>query len=194
MKEYQGLIDYFSSFAQLPTSYMDELKSNLRTIQVEKNTIYVDKNSYFKKIGFLTKGIVRIYDIDKSGQHWNKVILSPPSLLAGNPNIQNKSIHYLETITACEITEFPLEFLNNSLKKYPEAKEIQSKILLHLFEKKSEREYDFLSLSAKERYLKFLKTHSCILDRLPQFHIASYLGITPTQLSRINVSMRNQHM
>ena len=131
----------------------------------------MDKNSYSKKVGFLSKGIIRIYDIDSSGQQWNKVFLSSPSLLLGNPNFQKKSIHFLETITPCEIIEFPISFLNLSLKKYPEIKEIQTKILLHLFEKKSEREYDFLTLTAKERYLKFLKTHSSIIDQLPQFHI-----------------------
>ncbi|MFK7906926.1 MAG: Crp/Fnr family transcriptional regulator [Chitinophagales bacterium] len=194
MEEYSRLFQYFSSFTELPIAYIDELKKNLSTKQIEKHTIYVDKNSYSKTIGFLSKGIMRIYDIDPSGQQWNKVILSPPSLLLGNPNFQEKSIHYLETITACEIIEFPISFLNLSLQKYPATKEIQTKILLHLFEKKSEREYDFLTLSAKERYLKFLKTHSHIIDQVPQFHIASYLGITPTQLSRINVSIRNQQM
>ena len=194
MQEYSRLFEYFSSFVRLPITYMEELKKELWTKQIEKDTIYVDKNSYPKKVGFLAKGIIRIYDIDSSGQQWNKVFLSSPSLLLGNPNFQNKSIHYLETITDCEIIEFPISFLNLSLKKYPEVKEIQTKILLHLFEKKSEREYDFLTLSAKERYVKFLETHSPIIDQIPQFHIASYLGITPTQLSRINVSIRNQQM
>ena len=194
MQEYSRLFEYFNSLTELPIAYIEELKKNLWTKRIEKNTIYVDKNTYPKKIGFLSKGIIRIYDIDSSGQEWNKVILSPPSLLIGNPNFQEKSIHFLETITECEIIEFPISFLKLSLKKYPETKEIQTKILLHLFEKKSEREYDFLTLSAKERYIKFLETHSHIINQLPQFQIASYLGITPTQLSRINVSIRNQQM
>jgi len=187
-------IDYLSSFTNLSIDCISEFKENLSTKIIEKNTIYFDKDTYSKKLGFLSKGIMRIYDIDSSGQEWNKVILSPPSLLLGNPNFQNKSTHFVETITSCEIVELPISLLNSTLKKYPEVKEIQTKLLLHLFEKKSEREYDFLTLTAKERYLKFLKIHHQIIDQLPQFHIASYLGITPTQLSRINVSIRNQQM
>ena len=187
-------INYLSSFADLSAAYMEELKANLSIRQIKKETIYYDKNTYSKKVGFLSKGVMRIYDIDESGQEWNKVFLSPPSLLLGNPNIQKKSIHFIETITPCEIVEFPISFLNQSLKKYPEVQEIQTKILFHLFEKKSEREYDFLTLTAKERYAKFLQTQAHIIDQLPQFHIASYLGITATQLSRINVSIRNQQM
>ncbi len=187
-------IDYLSSFTHLSDAYINDIKENLSTRQIAKDTVYCEKNTHAKKIGFLSKGIMRIYDIDLSGQEWNKVILSPPSLVIGNPNFEKKSIHFVETVTACEIIELPISSLSLALKKYPEAKEIQTKILLHLFEKKSEREYDFLTLSAKERYLKFLKTHSPIIDQLPQFHIASYLGITATQLSRINVSIRNQQM
>lgn len=194
MEEYGKIFEYLNSFTELPITFIDELKSELKSKQIEKNTIYSNKNSYSKKVGFLSKGIMRIYDIDETGQQWNKVILSPPSLLLGNPNFQKKSIHFLETITPCEIIEFPISFLNQSLKKHPETKEIQAKLLLHLFEKKSEREYDFLTLSAKDRYIKFLEKNSDIIDQLPQFHIASYLGITSTQLSRINVSIRNQQM
>ncbi|MFK8056836.1 MAG: Crp/Fnr family transcriptional regulator [Saprospiraceae bacterium] len=194
MQDFSSLLDYFSTFTKLSSAFTDELKAVLRTKQVGKNVIYADKDTYAKKVGFLASGVVRIYDIDAKGQEWNKVLLSAPSMLLGNPNFQNKSIHYLETITPCEIIEFPISFLEESLKKHPETKEIQAKLLLHLFEKKSEREYDFLTLSATERYQKFLRTHSHIIDQLAQFHIASYLGITPTQLSRINVSIRNQQM
>ena len=194
MQEYNRLFEYLNSFTKLPIAYIEELKKELWTKKIEKDTIYADKHSYSKKIGFLVKGIVRIYDIASSGQEWNKVFFSAPSLLLGNPNFEKKSIHFLETITPCEIIEFPISFLNKSLKKYPETKEIQAKLLLHLFEKKSEREYDFLTLSAKDRSIKFLEENSDIIDQLPQFHIASYLGITSTQLSRINVSIRNQQM
>lgn len=194
MNQQDNFINYLGSFADLSSSYIEDIKKNLSVRQIEKNTIYFEKDCYSKKIGFLLKGIIRIYDIDASGHVWNKVFLSPPNLLLGNPNFPKKSIHFLETLTPCEVIEFPISFLQEALEKYPEAKEIQTQLLLHLFEKKSAREYDFLTLSAKERYLKFLETHSHLVNQLPQFHIASYLGITPTQLSRINVSLRNQQM
>ena len=194
MEEYGKIFEYLNSFTELPIAFIDELKSELKSRQIEKNTIYSNKNSYSKKIGFLSKGIMRIYDIDEKGQQWNKVFLSTPSLLIGNPNIDEKSIHYLETITPCEVVEFPIAFIKEHLNKNPKLRELQTKILLHLFEKKSKREYDFLTLTAKERYLKCLKEYEHIIAEIPQFHIASYLGITPTQLSRINTSFKNQQM
>lgn len=194
MHRHHKLFDYLKSFVQLPDTYIKELGEQLTISSIKKNTIYIDKNVYSKKLGFLTKGVIRIYDIDESGHEWNKVFLSTPSFLIGNPNIEEKSIHYLETITPCEVIEFPIDFIKENLNKYPKLREVQTKILLHLFDKKSKREYDFLTLTAKERYLKCLKEYEHIIAEIPQFHIASYLGITPTQLSRINTSFKNQQM
>ncbi|MFT4665925.1 MAG: CRP-like cAMP-binding protein [Gammaproteobacteria bacterium] len=47
------------------------------------------------------------------------------------------------------------------------------------------RQIAFATQSATERYLTFLEKYPLLDKRIPQLHIASYLGITPTQLSRI---------
>jgi hypothetical protein len=38
---------------------------------------------------------------------------------------------------------------------------------------------------ASQRYVRFIQDYPFLVERLPQHHIASHLGITPTQLSRI---------
>jgi CRP-like cAMP-binding protein len=42
-----------------------------------------------------------------------------------------------------------------------------------------------LAMTAKERYLEFIKLYPNLLLRVPQWMIASYLGITPESLSRV---------
>lgn len=48
------------------------------------------------------------------------------------------------------------------------------------------RTRSLLQQSAKERYLDFLKQYPGFVQRMPQYHIASYLGITDVSLSRLN--------
>ena len=55
----------------------------------------------------------------------------------------------------------------------------------HWLLEKEPKEIGYLQHEAKHRYLMFLDKYESILSRLPQYHIASYLGITPTQLSRV---------
>ena len=57
--------------------------------------------------------------------------------------------------------------------------------LERLFIMKEERESSLLLESAEARYLEFLASHRGPLANIPQYHIASYLGISPVSLSRI---------
>ena len=53
---------------------------------------------------------------------------------------------------------------------------------------KEQRIVNALSESAEERYEAFLKKHPSIALRVPQFMLASYLGVSPETLSRIRKS------
>lgn len=53
------------------------------------------------------------------------------------------------------------------------------------FANKQQQHLDFLTKTAEERYENLLAERPEILKRIPQKHIASYLGITPQSLSRI---------
>ena len=49
----------------------------------------------------------------------------------------------------------------------------------------AERLMDNMTASASDRYLQLRDTHSDWLQRVPQYMIASYLGLTPEALSRV---------
>jgi CRP-like cAMP-binding protein len=50
-----------------------------------------------------------------------------------------------------------------------------------------------LGATAEERYLDFIKTYPNLTLRVPQWMIASYLGITPESLSRVRKDLANRH-
>ncbi|MFK7951250.1 MAG: Crp/Fnr family transcriptional regulator, partial [Ekhidna sp.] len=155
---------------------------------ISKGDAYSRKGSYDKKIGFLSSGIMRIYDIDSKGQEWNKVFLTYQTLLLGNPNLHQKGIHYIEAITDCEIVEIPISFLERALQQFPEVSKVREQVLARMYTMKSEKESDLLALSAKDHFLKLQERLGKTIDLIPQYHIASYLGITPVQLSRIKTT------
>jgi ribosomal protein L10 len=53
------------------------------------------------------------------------------------------------------------------------------------------RNRELSSLDAKQLYLKLLEEKPQILESIPLNHIASYLNITPVQLSRIRRDLKN---
>ena len=56
---------------------------------------------------------------------------------------------------------------------------------------KEKREVALVQNNATERYRLFKENYAALEDHIPQFHIASHLGITPTQLSRIRKTLSN---
>lgn len=182
---FSNLLAYLDSFSPLSQSFIQELEAQASHKTIPKGQVYSKKGSYDKKIGFLSTGIMRIYDVDANGHQWSKVLVTYQTLLLGNPNLDQKGIHYIDTITDCNIVELPVSFLEYALAQYPEARKVREQVMIKIYSMKSERESDLLALDAKEHLLKLRKRLGKTLDSIPQYHVASYLGITPVQLSRI---------
>jgi CRP-like cAMP-binding protein len=49
---------------------------------------------------------------------------------------------------------------------------------------------DYIVSTPEERYLKLVETRPDLLDRVPQYQLASYIGVTPESLSRIRNRIR----
>jgi CRP-like cAMP-binding protein len=54
---------------------------------------------------------------------------------------------------------------------------------------KEQKEIEGLKYSAEERYRLFLTHFPGLTQRIPQYHIATYLGIKPESLSRIRAKV-----
>ena len=62
-----------------------------------------------------------------------------------------------------------------------------------LFIHKQKQQIDILTKTATERYVEMLERYPGIIQRTPQKHISSYLGITPQSLSRIRKMISEKH-
>ena len=85
----------------------------------------------------------------------------------------------------CQLIRIPFADIQEKSAAEPEMAGIVISGLLDLAIKKERREYEFLCLSAPERYRLFTKRTPELVERLTQNDIARYLGITPVALSRI---------
>lgn len=186
--------EYIESITKINDAFWDDLERSSSISIFKKGEEYAKMGEPVKRIGFLVSGIIRIYFLEDDGSEWNKAFLESNSFLLSNINYEEKSQVYFEALTDCEIRIAPISFFVDGLNRYPNLQKIYQHEVGKLFKRKSERELNLLKLTARDRYLKFTESHSTILDQIPQYHIASYLGITPTQLSRIKISLQNQQM
>ena len=160
----------------------------LFTLKVfKKNDFFLEQKSIAKHIAFVVCGAFREFYTDKAGREYNKTFCFPGQftgsyydLASGKPS--NVSIQAMADSTVL-------------IMSYRESKELMNKDIFwmkvgyahahNLLMYKLEKEYQLLTLSAKERYELLLKENSQLEQLVPAYHIASYLGITPISLSRL---------
>jgi len=159
----------------------------------------VTKHSLLYKIGntpssyaYIYKGLVRCFSCDKKGNEYNKVFFdegkfpgSMTALLTFSPSTLS-----LEAVEDTLIIEINFKAYRKLMLRNDELKLFQ----IYYLEKnwllaKESREIEFVQNDATGRYLCFIDEYPVLKDRLSQYHIASYLGITPTQLSRIKKNL-----
>lgn len=137
---------------------------------------------------YVYQGLVRCFVMDERGNEYNKIFFAEgmfpgamTALLTATP-----SHHAFETLEDSLMIEIDFAGYRKLMHDNNELKLFQ----IYYLEKnwllaKDAREVEIVQQDATERYLRFVREHPNLAERLPQYHIASHLGITPTQLSRI---------
>ena len=157
----------------------------------------LDKNDYFskegksvKELGFLTNGILRIYYLNEKGEEWNKHFLQENDFVASSISPDKKSITNIQALSETTILCIPYPELIKLSTKYNQINFFIQKLTFSYLEQKQDREISLLSEEATINYLSFLKNYPKLENKIQQYHIASYLGITSIQLSRLRKKLK----
>ena len=154
--------------------------------------IVVKKGDYFLKIGHpclkigrLASGVFRGGMISESGEEITTHFFQAGDMVLGSlvPNANaTMSIQALEdsTISVASFNEV-MAHVNKDI----EITSIVNKEFQQLSLALQSRLVSLLHLNATDKYALFLKEYPGLLNRIPHYYIAQYLGITPTQLSRV---------
>ena len=143
------------------------------------------------KVYLLISGVLRAFVTLESGKQHNKRLYSSPSFAGALTSILKvePSIIVLEALTDCEVYEIDYPGIIEMCKEDIKISHFYSKVLEFTFIAYEDRNLDLMTLSGTERYLKLRQQISNIDNLIPQYQIASYLNITPVQLSRIRKSL-----
>ncbi len=158
------------------------------------------KGTTLKSIGdkaqqtaFVLDGIVRCYYIDGDGNDITRGFGFGGGMCI-DEGMMGLSDHICmwETVDGSTLMLFDVRELKSLIMSSDSLKTIWIGLLEKALHYKIYRESSFLTENATERYLYFRKHHPQLCDRVPQKHIATYLGITPESLSRIRRTMREE--
>ena len=99
--------------------------------------------------------------------------------------LQRTSEIWIEALEICNVWFWNTSDVHPLFQEHPAWLLFAKTMAERLFFRKELKEIELLKCSAEERYRHFLANFPGLSQRIPQYHIATYLGITPESLSRI---------
>jgi CRP-like cAMP-binding protein len=153
----------------------------------------IAKNDYLLKGGrnssyfYLADGLMRAFTFDTQGNEIttyfypkDHVVFEVASLILHIP-----STEYIEAVTECKGYLASCDSINLLFHSVPEFREFARMMMVREFVNYKERALAMINKSAEERYIELLNNNRELFRHASLKHIASYLGVTDSSLSRI---------
>ena len=155
--------------------------------KIKKGDILIHQGQVLKKSYFVKSGCLRSFCVDKEGKEHTLLFAISGWWISDFIAMHNneEASQTVECISNAVVYEFDIEDLQGIFTLYPELETFQRKNLERHVVTLYKRVLNQLQLTAGERYEVFLKQYPDIEQLTPNYHIASYLGITQQSLSRI---------
>lgn len=183
----QPLQAYFHAISPLSSTTWQEVSSHFVPKSLPAHAYFIEEGQYAKEVAFLESGVVRAFFTNNDGKEYNKQFFVGPSLIGAYTSLLTKKRNQIpqQALTNCTIWTAKYSALEHLYTKFHDFERLGRKIAEHYFLEKEQKELEMALLDATQRYEIFKERFPNLDQAIAQYHIASYLSITPTQLSRL---------
>ncbi|MFK5879847.1 MAG: Crp/Fnr family transcriptional regulator [Flavobacteriaceae bacterium] len=167
------------------------LLSIIKTKKYSKNSYFLKPSQICSVIGYIEKGLVRIFNINSLGDETTNWLATDDELVTEILSFINQepTQEYIQCIEETTIVYITYKDLQDIYEIIPQmhiyTKLINEDLLVNV------KKYILsnIHLSAEERYEQLLQFRPKLIQKTPLKHIASFLGITDSTLSRVRRKM-----
>ncbi|MFN0730022.1 Crp/Fnr family transcriptional regulator [Polaribacter gochangensis] len=162
-------------------------ESNIQFKFYKKGDIIVNAGEIPTNFYILKTGVLRSFLRDSKGKEHIKTIYIPITTSGSLSSLITKkpSNAIYDCLTDAEILVGNFHEFIKQTEKHHDLALLYNRVLESIFIRTEKRIFELSVLNATERYIKLKKEIPNISNLIQQYHIASYLNITPVQLSRI---------
>lgn len=188
------LLNYFSRIMPLSEEEVEAIDETMHVQHYEKGTVLLKPGQISSEAYFVLEGLVRQYYLI-DGVEKTSDFFSDEQWVVSLNNIHptNPSTHYLECCTDCSLVVGNSRKGEDLYKKFQNLATISRKLMERVFTDQQQKMEAFTINTPMLRYQNLLKSRPDLFQRIPQYQIASYIGITPESLSRIKKRILEQN-
>lgn len=181
---------FLGKYADLSEDQLDAIATRFKKRNVKKNAFLLRPGEVCKDLIFVERGCLRLFYTVDAVEVSVWFAFNESSAVDVSSFISGKSSdYYIQAIEDSEIFVLPRPELQRLYNVYPEMQELIRRfwedVIIHLIDRFTALQKD----SAEKRY-KDLLAKPGYMQRIPQKYLASFIGVTPTSLSRIRRKIR----
>lgn len=166
---------------------IDHICSFFTLAKAKSKTILLDYNQVSNEYCFVIKSCIRIFTVNKEGVENSRYFAFEGNFVSALPSFIDQKIaeEFMQTIEKCELFKISRADFYLLVNTIPEFARIYTEILELGFINAQKRIYSFQGSDALEKVQWIIKNQPQLLQRVSNKMVASYLGISPSTLSRI---------
>ncbi|MBA3007818.1 MAG: Crp/Fnr family transcriptional regulator [Proteobacteria bacterium] len=181
------------SLSDIPDQEWEYFSRQIGECGYNPNGLLVRAGEPMMNFFFIISGLVRFYYSTENGKEFNKAFALENNFVGsfGADVAQEPCRFSIQALEQTEALVIPVQVIREGYDQHHCWERVGRKMAERVAVSKELREGEFLLDSAETRYRRFLATYPGLAERINQYHIASYLGITDVALSRIrkNIGM-----
>ncbi|MDD7887775.1 Crp/Fnr family transcriptional regulator [Flavivirga sp. 57AJ16] len=183
----RALLEYISRYVSLTEAEEAILLSKVTYRKYLKGQFIVQQGDVCKYECFVISGCTKMFHMDNEGQEHIVMFSIEDWWTAdmGSFIAQTPADYNVQCIENTELIMFSYDVIEDLYAAIPKLERFFRQIIQKAFIASQKRIVRSFSLSAKDRYIYFRNQYPKIEQRIPQYMIASYLGITKEFLSKI---------
>jgi len=189
----EEIIEYIERSIPLSNQMVNDLRAISVVKNVEKGEFLLLENSRRKIQIFVASGCLRSYYKKENGKEHtlqfaikNWWIGDYITMFTDEDSIMN-----IESLSHSKVVLIEHKKLKDLYNKYPKLAILQRKGLENRIAALQKRVLGLLTLTAKEKYQRFVEEYQLFEQVIPNYQIASFLGVTPESLSRVRKEIAN---
>lgn len=184
---YPNIIKHIRKYIELDDHSIEVLNTYIKPITLKKKDFLLKEGQVCRSIYFVEKGCVRMYFLnDKTSEQITQFALDSWWISDFMSFMDSKPSEYsIQTVEKSDILSIDVCSFEAMLKELPQMERYFRIVMQRAWAASQLRIKYMFELSKEEFYNHFCTSFPEFLQRVPQYMIASYLGLTPEYVSEL---------